>query len=428
MCNRVIHGLPPNYSRNTYNNTIGSPPEIFGSRRSRRSRKEKIYMSDTSCKLFGTVFSHFLLKFTNKTSDLLQYDETDPFVTSNSVSSWKTRNPPNPTGYDHLIKFIRGYVEIISPESFCGMDIFIAEMGEIFALYNLEGEWNTAVETYSNYGELIAESVALGYRYRRKTPSTQIVCSNDKSKRGHRRLIVFNPDGTLIRGAEEPWRLLFEIAEAPTERYEESKKAFLDGDISYLQWMRGNVAALKEAGLTKDAIQNAVRSRCTLAENFHAAIKKLVDASFIPGIISGIPDVILYTMIPQIEADFKIGNTSNIYTNRLIFDNKSREITDIDITPYDWSDEYRGIAGKSQGLLRMCSENGVSLDGTVFIGNGISDFDAMSLAGNSMLDLDTFTSTLSLGSVVTFPKAIPYKGNDLTVLADAVLVALQNNV
>ena len=196
--------------------------------------------------------------------------------------------------------------------------------------------------------------------------------------------MIFNPEGTLLRGiADDTWDMLYEIAGLPCDEYRANLNKFLAHEISYSKHIENCLEALKNAKLTKSAIETAVKSRCTLAEDLNEALCKLLATGYTLGVISGGVDTVLYAILPRPEKYF--GN--NIYTNKLIFDPVTEELIDVDVTPYDWDENCKGVAGKEQGLKKMCHQNGIPLKNSCFVGYSVADFSAMNVAGSCILDM-----------------------------------------
>ena len=233
-------------------------------------------------------------------------------------------------------------------------------------------------------------------------------------------MVIFNLDGILIRGIGDSWKILYEAAGIPEETYETNRRYFTEGRISYPELMDLHLGALQIAELTRELLEYTVKDRCSLPQNLHEAIDKLKNAGCTVGIISGSSDAVLKAAIP--DADSLFGN--NVYVNKMTFDYKEGKLTDIEATPYDWDDEapHRGVAGKSEGVKKLCKLNVIEPKNTVFVGNSPSDFKAMSTVGSGILDISGIYEGSILGTnTQRCPASMLVSGSDLMNIANLIL-------
>lgn len=226
-----------------------------------------------------------------------------------------------------------------------------------------------------------------------------------------RGLVAFDLDGTLIKGIRHSWTLIWN--ELGASNHAKRKTEFYNGNISYLQWTELDCKELKKLSLKKSHFKKIVSDgKCSLTKELIPAITKLREAGFVTAIISGGIDTLLYELLPDADSYF-----DDIFINRFIYaDNGSLEY--ISATEYDWDDKKKGTVGKNRGLTRLCEKYGISVGNSVFVGDDLNDFAAMTSAGRKIFycgDTREFkTEQLPLGITL-----VP--DNNLLLVADKIL-------
>jgi phosphoserine phosphatase len=184
------------------------------------------------------------------------------------------------------------------------------------------------------------------------------------------RLVVFDLDGTII-DTDSIWRTLHEffgMREDPDRL--EAKKKFLSGEIDYQEWAYRDIEIMKRAGANRKKIEKAVRG-VRLVEGAVETIKTLKKRGFKTGLISDGLDIAVKTLIPDYKEMF-----DHVYVNRLLFDGKGK-IARVEITNFN-------VGGKANGLKKICKEEGIPPEDSVFVGDHINDIEIAKLAGFSI--------------------------------------------
>ncbi len=233
----------------------------------------------------------------------------------------------------------------------------------------------------------------------------------------YRGLVVFDLDGTLIKGIKHSWTPIYQKLGVPPPG-KENKLKFLNGEISYPEWCRIDLMNLQSNGLTHEIACEAAKG-CSLTKNLREGIAILKDHGYQVGIISGGADVILNTLLPDVNELFN----GNVFINQLVFDKITGKLTDIIPTPYDWDDTYqtRGVQGKNVGLKNLCRKYNIDLSDAVFVGDDENDFRAMEIAGRRFLYSSPNESNFNNGrrAIPNFTDMV-FK-DDLTYLAKIII-------
>ncbi len=392
-------------------------------------------------KLFSVILSYLLYAFSITPRDIASASKKQEYLEKGlaeisvaDISGWKTRNPPQKDKYESLKSVIAfdivvekdeaGELYLRHPEA-----EIIAEIKAIFSRYGLvhAGEF---IDREEMIVDKVGKTLDIAFANRHRRPVGR-ECAEEKEMTGYnaksiKKLVVFDLYGTLITGVKYSWELLYQAVGISVEECREHKRKFERGDISYPEWVATDCKMLHDAGLTMDIAQNAVASQCSLTANFTEAIGALKEAGCAVGIISGGSDIVLYSMIPDADELFD----RNIYINKTKFREKG-ELVDIEPTPYDWDDggKVRGVAGKQEGLKKMCQKYGLSLEDSVFVGDDDNDFKAMSVAGGSILYSAGCPSAHALGAG---ERKLPHgvviiNDNDLMKVAEVIINSSDNS-
>lgn len=173
------------------------------------------------------------------------------------------------------------------------------------------------------------------------------------------RFIGFDLDGTLLRGFDFSWRLIWAYLGYSDRLRKIGMKRYLSGKLSYAEWGEWCCNYFKRKNLKKDDFKNITKS-ITLTNNFHDTISILKEEGFILAIISGGVDVFIEEMIPDAHDSFDY-----IFINKLLFD-EHRKLTGLIPTKYDFDE-------KADGIQYICHERGIEMEQTVFVGEGFND-------------------------------------------------------
>ena len=193
--------------------------------------------------------------------------------------------------------------------------------------------------------------------------------------------ILFDLDGTLIKGIRHGWTMVWNILKGPgdtelQEKQKRRKKRFQEGEISYLDWCREDGESCRELGLTRDHFKKLGGiNHVSLTKNLREGLRKLRERGIKTAIISGGIDALLYELLPDADDLF-----DDILINQFIF-SEDGIFEYISATEYDWDDSKVGVVGKRRGLERLCEKHGVAISDSAFVGDDLNDIEAMRAAG-----------------------------------------------
>lgn len=226
-------------------------------------------------------------------------------------------------------------------------------------------------------------------------------------------LVVFDLDGTLIKGIRHSWTLLWNELNVDNKAQLQRKEKFCKGELSYLEWTRLDCDDLIKLGLNKSHFRKIVKNgKCSLTKNLVPAIQKLRENGIKTAIISGGIDALLYELLPEAQMLF-----DEIFINRFIFNNEGKLLS-INATEYDWDDNKLGVVGKNRGLERICEKYDIPIEKSVFVGDDLNDFKAMRKAGTKIFycgDCREFKNEQLPMGIILIPE------NDLMKVVDKVL-------
>ena len=184
-------------------------------------------------------------------------------------------------------------------------------------------------------------------------------------------LIAFDVDGTLISGTDGKvvWQFLNARFGADGEVNARRFKAYLNGEITYPQWVDLDVGQWVEAGATRSEIAAEIRANLFLVPGARETVEALRQRGYRLAVISGTIDLTLELLFPghPFEA---------VFTNRIWF-NDDETIARWEATPYD-------MEGKAQGLQDLAGKLGISLSQTAYVGDNINDIQVMRAASLSV--------------------------------------------
>jgi len=212
------------------------------------------------------------------------------------------------------------------------------------------------------------------------------------------KLIAFDLDGTIIRGAKFSWVKLWEEAgDTSGDRWREFLCAYRAGEISYDKWCSDAVSQFQAAGITKERIEEVAR-RCMLTTNFRDGMARIRALGLPCGIISGGVAVFLEVLIPDHSELFEF-----VYINDLTF-RSNGQLAGVVPTRYDFE-------GKYEALELECDERGISVSESIFVGDQLNDDEILRRAGHSIIYSESADSVgLSAHKTITT--------DDFTALAE----------
>jgi HAD superfamily phosphoserine phosphatase-like hydrolase len=187
------------------------------------------------------------------------------------------------------------------------------------------------------------------------------------------RVIGFDLDGTLLRGYEYSWTLVWKYLGVPLAVSKEARRNYLTGEKTfkdYAAWCEHDFRHMRQKGLRRQHFEEITKS-VSVTNNLSEALRTLRNEGFVTAIISGGIDAFVEEMIPDAKQLFDY-----ICINKLRYDDQGI-ISAIDPTPFDF-------AGKAAALELICRKHGATLAEAVFVGEGLNDASAANVAGLSI--------------------------------------------
>ncbi|KAA3618260.1 MAG: hypothetical protein D8M58_21780 [Calditrichaeota bacterium] len=181
------------------------------------------------------------------------------------------------------------------------------------------------------------------------------------------KIIGFDLDGTLLRGLEFSWTMVWDFLGFPEAVRKAGMRRYITQQTSYQEWCEWACDQFKEKGLKRSDFKK-ITENIQVTKNLNEAINILKNDGFIVGLISGGIDVFLYEKIPNADELF-----DHIYINKFLFDSNGL-LTGVNATKYDFE-------GKAIALEKMCTENGFTLQNSIFVGEGFNDDEVAKKAG-----------------------------------------------
>jgi phosphoserine phosphatase len=202
------------------------------------------------------------------------------------------------------------------------------------------------------------------------TPSAARHSSQSLSKGGYR-VIAFDLDGTLLRGVDFSWTVIWKHLGFPEAVYRGAMRDYRKGKTTYQQWCDLACAHFRTKNLRRRDFAKIV-SGITVTKNMQETLITLKSSGFILALISGGVDTFIEEKIPNAAELFDY-----ICINRLRYDHPSGLISGVEVTPFDFE-------GKTTALEAICKRHGCSLKEAVFVGEGFNDEDVVNKAGLSI--------------------------------------------
>jgi HAD superfamily phosphoserine phosphatase-like hydrolase len=185
------------------------------------------------------------------------------------------------------------------------------------------------------------------------------------------RVIAFDLDGTLLRGLDFSWTVVWKYLGFAEPVFKGAMRDYLKSKTTYQQWCEIAVAHFRAKNLRRSDFSK-IKAGLTVTNNFESTLEALKTAGFTLAIISGGIDTFIEEMIPHAAQFFDY-----ICVNRLEFEQPSGLIKGVDATPFDF-------AGKTAALQAICQRHGCTLEQAVFVGEGFNDEDVVNRAGLSI--------------------------------------------
>ncbi len=244
----------------------------------------------------------------------------------------------------------RGHIEIVKPLSGGDLPYLIFKK---FAL-SLTAPSPDPTETVARY------ATPLAARHPIKSPP-----------KGSYRVIAFDLDGTLLRGIDFSWTVVWKHLGFPEAVYKGAMRDYRKGKTTYQEWCELACSHFRDKGLRRSDFAKIVGG-VTVTNNLQETLATLKASGFVLALISGGIDTFIEEKIPNAADMFDY-----ICINRLRYDQPSGLISGVDATPFDFE-------GKTVALEAICKRHGCTLKEAVFVGEGFNDESVITKAGLSI--------------------------------------------
>ena len=182
------------------------------------------------------------------------------------------------------------------------------------------------------------------------------------------RLICFDVDGTLIDdegGDANIWHAIHRSCGLPGNVNGDRFAAFLEGRITYSDWVDLDVGDWQRHGLTRADILRVVR-QLRLMPGARQTVAELRRRGYKLGVISGSLDIGIETLFPDHPFN-------DLFINRIRFDADER-IAGWEATSFD-------LNHKEEALRLIAEREGLSLGQCAFVGDNFNDVAVARAAG-----------------------------------------------
>src|SRR5688572_6987448 len=172
-------------------------------------------------------------------------------------------------------------------------------------------------------------------------------------------LVAFDVDGTLVvhDQGQTVWEVLNRHFTGEDGWDSQLYQQYLDGKLSYADWVARDIEGWKAGGATRDKLVEAF-SPLRLIGGTREALTHLREAGMRTVVISGTLDLMLHTLLPEPPLD-------EIYCNHIAFDGEG-QITHWQATPFD-------MEGKATCLRAVALREGIPLARCAFVGDSSND-------------------------------------------------------
>lgn len=242
----------------------------------------------------------------------------------------------------------RGHRDLVKPRDAEDLSYLILKR---FVLAQSAPRASTLIETYATH--LAQQS--------RPTPSSPKGC----------RVVGFDLDGTLLRGIDFSWTVVWKHLNFPESVYKGAMRDYRKGKTTYQEWCDLACSQFRMKGLRRSDFSTIV-SNITVTNNLRETLEILRAGGFVLALVSGGIDTFIEEKIPDAADLFDY-----ICINRLKFEQPSGVISGVEATPFDFE-------GKTQALEAICARHGCTLKDAVFVGEGFNDEDVVNRVGLSI--------------------------------------------
>lgn len=342
-------------------------------------------------------------------------DNSDNELYEETVRSWRSRGLMPSKTFQRLLTAMSKAVDDETKKLFCQkVEKLKKILNPIWNEYSVDMSHDDVTDS-DGYDDIIKSFLTVAY-------------NSAKAKQEQTmRVVAFDFDGALVKGIRHSWTVLWQAIGKTSEEATKHKAAFEAGKMSYTDWCKSDLEALRAGGLTMEMVKAAVKKYgCSLTKNLEEAVELLHKNNCKVVIISGGADCLLYALLPNAKEIF-----DDIYINQVIFGGPNGVISNIIPTKYDWDKECIGVYGKEAGFEMLCEKYGAKLEDSVFVGDDRNDFTAMKLAGMKILYHDFKGPDATRSSAI--PKFItngPHRGipEDIIMIGDNDLMQVAQRI
>ncbi|MBI3820515.1 MAG: HAD family hydrolase [Planctomycetes bacterium] len=203
------------------------------------------------------------------------------------------------------------------------------------------------------------------------TPVFKARAAGSAVRKGYR-VIAFDLDGTLLRGCDFSWTVVWKHLGFQKAVYDGARHNYRHGKTTYQEWCDLACKEFRSKGLRR-ADFTKIMAGIQVTKNLDSTVKSLRNAGFITALISGGMDTFVEERIPNAADEL----FDYICINKIRFDNPSGLIAGVESTPFDFE-------GKLTALAAICKRHGCTLNEAVFVGEGYNDEHVINGAGLSI--------------------------------------------
>ena len=187
---------------------------------------------------------------------------------------------------------------------------------------------------------------------------------------GRYKIVGFDLDGTLLKGMEFSWTLVWDYLGFPQQVRREGMRRYRAQETTYAEWCEWAIQQFKTKGLSRKDFAEITKG-LTLTKNFEKTLNTLRADGIIVAIVSGGINVFIEEKIPNAHQWFDF-----IFINRLFFDSRGR-LDRVNSTPFDFR-------GKATALRLIAESHGLTMEDVAFVGEGFNDSIVAEEAGLSI--------------------------------------------
>lgn len=181
-------------------------------------------------------------------------------------------------------------------------------------------------------------------------------------------LVAFDVDGTLVEhdDSEVIWQVLNRRFIGDSSINQGRYQAYLDGTLTYAQWVELDMSGWRDGGATRISIEAAIREELRLVPFAEHVVHELARRGYVVAIVSGTLDIVLDVLFP--DHPF-----AHVFTNRIRFD-EAGGIEGWQATPFD-------MDGKAEALMLLSQQLSIPTECFAFVGDHLNDRSALALVG-----------------------------------------------